>query len=366
MIERRFGDSGPFSLGVEEELMLLDAETLEPAPVAEAVIDDVSRGTVPGELKKELFAAVLETATPVCAAPAETLTVLVRLREAAAERAAARGARIAAVGAHPFSPSTAQAFSDDERYRSMIEFGGPTTRRQNVCGLHVHVGMPTAEICHRVLEALVPWLPVVLAVSANSPFLDGEPNGLVSNRAEALSLLYRSGAPPAFRSYVDWERYSERMIASGVIDGYTRLWWDVRPHPHYGTIEIRMPDQPTSVRRSAAFAALLQALCATLAERPAPSYDPARRGDYVENRWRALRFGPRADLIHPDGDRLVRAADLAAELFALAAPEAERLGGADLLDELDPGSCEADDQLAAGDARAAAAFVADRSVPSAA
>lgn len=364
MIERRFGASGGYTLGVEEELMLVAEGTLEPAPVAAAVIRDANGAGLPGTLKPELFAAVLEVTTPVLASAAAAHRSLARMREAAATLAERHGARIAAVAAHPFSPSVEQRLSSDERYRPMIEEVGPTAKRQNVCGLHVHVGMPSGDACHRALEGVLPWLPIVLAVSANSPYLDGEANGLASNRAEALALLPRNGAPPAFGSYDAWEAYAERLVAIGLVDDYRRLWWDVRPHPGYGTLEIRVADQPTSVRRSAAFAALLHGLCVAAAEAPARPGDPARRGDYVENRWRALRFGPRAELIHPDGQGLVAVSELLAELVGRVAPALERVGGVELLAELDGGGCEADLQLAAPDARAAAEDVVRRSVGS--
>jgi carboxylate-amine ligase len=365
-ITSRFGESEPFSLGVEEELMLLDADTLEPKPVADAVIAAAADGggEAGATLKEELFAAVLELNSPVCRTAGELLDILVAGRARTAELARPHGAVVAAFGAHPFSPSEQQAFSADERYRPMIEFGGPTTARQNVCGLHVHVGMPSGAACHRALEGALPWLPVVLALSVNSPYVDGRATGLLSNRAETLGLLYRSGAPPVFASYEEWLAYAERLIEIGVVDGYTRLWWDIRPHPHYGTIEIRMPDQPTVVGRSAAFAALVQALCAAAVDGALPTGPAGNRADYLENRWRALRFGPRAELIHPRGDAVTGVGALLDELRDLLRPAAERLGSADLIASLHAGGCEADEQLAAGDARAAAASVVERSVAS--
>jgi carboxylate-amine ligase len=366
VIERRFGESAPYTLGVEEELMLVDRATLAPAPVGAAVLADAERVDAPGAFKAELFAAVVESNTPVSATADDALRCLVRMRELTAELAEPHGAHVAAVAAHPFSPSEEQEFSADERYRPMIEEVGPTAARQNVCGLHVHVGMPSADACHRALEGVLPWLPVVLAASANSPFLDGYANGLASNRAEALALLPRNGAPPPFASYESWEAYADELVAIGLIDDYRRLWWDVRPHPAYGTLEVRVPDQPTSVRRSGAFAALLQALCATAAEAGPASDGVVRRGHYVENRWRALRFGARADLIRPDGSGVAAARELLAELLALAEPAAERLGGAHLLAELADGDTEADLQLATGDARSATEDVVRRSLESSA
>jgi carboxylate-amine ligase len=200
--------------------------------------------------------------------------------------------------------------------------------------------MPDGETCYRVLEAVLPWLPVVLALSANSPYLDGVETGLLSIRAEVLAILPRSGAPPAFGSYAGWVAFVERLQAAGVplLDDYRNFWWDIRPHPMYGTLEIRMPDQPTSIAQTVALADLLQRLCRSLAEDEARPVDPARRGDYDQNRWAAARFGPSAALLHPDGDRVVPARELAGELL-------ERVGP---VEGLDPAACEAERQLQVG------------------
>ena len=176
------------------------------------------------------------------------------------------------------------------------------------------------------LEHVLPWLPLVLAVSANSPWLAGHETGLASTRAEILALLPRSGAPPVFESYADWERFAERLLDLELADTYRRIWWDVRPHPGFGTLELRMPDQPTSVEATAAFAALIQALVAT-----AEACPPADRGMYAENRWAAFRFGRDARLIHPDGTRLVPVPELLDELLENVGPRAEELGSAELL-----------------------------------
>ena len=150
------------------------------------------------------------------------------------------------------------------------------------------------------LEAVLPWLPLVLALSANSPYVAGEETGLASTRAELLTLLPRAGAPPAFADYEDWEAFAERLVELGLADDLMRLWWDVRPHPRLGTLEIRMPDQPTTLAATAGLAALAQALVA--AAEPAQGH--ADRGVYAQNRWAAARFGGAAGLVHPETMRL--------------------------------------------------------------
>ena len=323
MIPHAFGESDPWTVGIEEELFVLDAETLEPQPAPERMLD----GT---RLKAELHAAVVELNTGVCASVEDARAELEELRSLARERASEAGLAVAAAGTWPPTRAEDQPITPDEGYLRFVEYAGPSARRQFCCGLHVHVGVASPEAAVRSLEAVLPWLPVVLAISANSPYLEGAATGLASNRAELLALLPRSGAPPVFGSYGEWERFAERLVALGVADSYTRIWWDVRPHPRFGTLEVRMPDQPTRLDVTIAFAALVQALVA--AAKPDHAAD---RGTYAQNRWAALRFGAQADLIHPNGGRLVTVRELLDELRELIGPTAERLGGAPFLEPLE-------------------------------
>ena len=337
--------------------MILDAESRALSPGVESLVAWAEGRTLPGVLKMELLASMVELATDVCESPQQALAGLRELRAAAAEGAREHGLVIAAAGTHPFSVPEQQDIAPDPRYREFVAYAGISARRQAVCGLHVHVGMPGPDECMRALEGVLPWLPLVLALSANSPYLAGEETGLASKRAEVLAELPRAAAPPVFGSYGAWEAFVERFVRLGLADSYTRFWWDIRPHPTFGTLEIRAPDQPTSVERSAAFAALLQALCATVLDGPETA--PADRGDYAQNRWAAFRFGPRAELIHPDGQRLVPAAELTYELLALVEPAVRELGTVDLLRKLDPRRCEGDRQLEVGRAHGLEAVAAD-------
>jgi len=356
LIEQRFGESSPFSVGVEEEVMILDAETLALSPSVELLIGESEKLELPGRLKTELFASIIELNTDTCSSVGEAGEALSELRRAAARIAEENGLRIAAAGSHPFSDPEQQQIAPDPRYKEFVGFAGVSARRQGVSGLHVHVGIGSADACYATLEAILPWLPLVLALSANSPYLAGRATGLASNRAEVLAQLPRAGAPPAFGSYGAWEGFVERLIGLGLADDYTRFWWDVRPHPRFGTLEIRMPDQPTNLALTVALSALLQALCASVELEAAR---PADRGDYAQNRWAALRFGTAAELIHPDGDRLVRAPALARELLELVAPAAEKLGTTADLTALDLSSCEGERQLKIGEREGLYAACAD-------
>ena len=310
--------------------MILDGESLEPVGAVDVFVRESEGLDLPGTLKTELHASIVELNTKICADAAEAAAALRELRAAADAIARRNGVVVAAAGAHPMTPPEELPVVQEERYLEMIAYVGASARRQGVSGLHVHVGVESPEACFHALEGALLWLPLVLALSVNSPYLGGVETGLLSNRAVALAELPRSGAPPAFRSYGDWEQWVERLVRLGVTADYTRLWWDVRPHPRFGTIEVRMPDQPTALARTADFVALLRALVAAVLEDPQPPYDPGRRGDYQQNRWAALRFGMDAELIHPDGERALPARELAAELYerlgiaALGEPEAAR------------------------------------------
>jgi carboxylate-amine ligase len=319
VIERHFGESPPLSLGVEEELMILDAGTLQPAAAVDVLVRGAAELSLPGRLKTELHASVVELNTNVCADADEAAAALRELRAAAAEIAHAHGLVLAAAGAHPTARMDALPVLQEERYLAMIDGIGYAARRQGVNGLHVHVGVATAERCRERLEAVLPWLPVVLALSVNSPFVDGSPTGMLSNRAAILAELPRAGAPPEFTSYEEWEEWVERLVRIGVLEEYTRIWWDARPHPRFGTLEVRIADQPTSLERTALIVSLLRELVASAppAERP--------RGDYLHNRWAAARGGLDAQLISPDGERLASARDLAREVLGAEPPEPEAL-----------------------------------------
>jgi glutamate---cysteine ligase / carboxylate-amine ligase len=319
VIERRFGESTPLSIGVEEEVMILDAETLDPVGAVDVLVRGAERLDLPGSLKTELHASVVELTTGICADVDEAVASLRELRAAAATIAREHGLVIAAAGAHPRAALESLPVVQEQRYLDMLERVGTTARRQGVNGLHVHIGVASPEACHERLEAVLAWLPAVLALAANSPFVAGVPTGMLSNRVGILAELPRAGAPPAFESYDAWESWVERLVALGVMEDYTRVWWDVRPHPRFGTLEIRVADQPTSLGRTALVVALLRELVVSAPSRRTD------RGDYLQNRWAAARRGLDAELIHPDGASMVCARELVRSLLGGEPPEPEAL-----------------------------------------
>jgi carboxylate-amine ligase len=317
VIERHFGESAPLSLGVEEEVMILDAETLEPVAAVDVLVRGAERLDLPGTLKTELHASVVELATDVCADVDEAISALHELRAAAVRIANDNGLALAAAGAHPTAALSLLPVVQEARYLEMIRRIGYVARRQGVNGLHVHVGVEAADRCWERLEAVLPWLPVVLAVSANSPFVEGRQTGMLSNRALILAELPRGGAPPSFAGYDDWEAWVERLVRLGVMPDYTRVWWDARPHPRFGTLEVRVADQPTALDRVRLIVGMVRDL---VADAPASSVP---RADYLQNRWAAARSGLDATLLHPDGERAVSARELALELLGAEPPEPE-------------------------------------------
>jgi carboxylate-amine ligase len=346
VIEQHFGRA--LTLGVEEELMILDAGTLAQRPASRELIPAVaaSRGTV----KTELFQSVIELNTDICDSPADAAVVVRGLRRSTIEAAEGLGCVIAGAGSHPFDTASEQPIADEPHYAKFVAYAGPTARRQGVSGLHVHVGMPDADSCLRVLEHVLPWLPLVLALSANSPWFEGERTGLMSTRAEILGLLPRRGAPPHFESWSAWEELVDTFVRSGVASGYTALHWDIRPHPLFGTLEIRAPDQPTALDSTIHFVELVHALCRwALDEEPRK---PLSRAIYEQNRWAASRYGPRAQLIHPLDSRAVAVPELYRELVDLIAHDPA----------LDPTSCEGDRQLQFDAPEAATADLVERSL----
>jgi len=271
----RFGAAPPWSLGVEEELMLVDAETLVPAR------DGWSRvfGESTDRIKPELFESLVEIVTPVCQTAEEIEAELRALRHEVAARAAEHGLAVIAVGSHP-TATEPPPIVPIERYRRMKEELGTRLRRQMVCGLHVHVSVPDAGTCLRAFEGVVAELPRLLASSANSPFWRGAPSGRRSIRSEILLEMPTGGTPPVLRGWDDWDAATR--------GDSMRRHWDAWPRPEYGTLEVRVMDQPTAVRRTAELVAEVQRLVRDAAGWTGEPFD---REAYARERERAGREG---------------------------------------------------------------------------
>ena len=271
----RFGSAPPWSLGVEEELMLVDAETLEPAR------DGFSRvfGEATERIKPELLESFVEITTPVLETVEEIEAELRGLRGEVAERAARHGLVVIATGSHPTSRGRVPIVPV-ERYERLKAKLGPRLYRQAVCGLHVHVSVPDPDSCLRAFEGVMPRLPGLLAASANSPFWDGAESGWRSIRSQILLEMPTGGTPPVLRTWEDWQAWTR--------GDSTRRHWDAWPRPEYGTLEVRVMDQPTSLRRTAELAVEVQQLVRGAAARDGELFD---RDEYAMQRDSAGREG---------------------------------------------------------------------------
>jgi carboxylate-amine ligase len=322
-IEFKEGGSS-YSLGVEEELPIVDATTGELVPKIEEIMS-----RLPEELREsvsyELFQSVLEIKTPVCATAAEAEKHLRELRGRVGSWAAACGASLASAGTHPFSRYRDQRVTDQERYRQVIQTLHWVAQREVIFGQHVHVAVPGPEESIIAHNRLSERTPLLLALSANSPFWQGFDTGFESARVKIFETFPRAGLPPAFPGYEAFENYVDLMVASGAMEDYTYCWWDVRPHPAIGTIELRVLDSQTSLKYTTSLTALTQCLVAQVLEEVGP-HEPYDRHLAVENKWRAAMHGMDAAFYDADEGITVPARDLARGMVERLKPHAQDLG----------------------------------------
>ena len=335
-MEVNFGRSAPFSLGVEEEFQLLSPESFELV----SRYDEVSDAAGADErIKPELMQSVLEVATRISGTVAEAVDDARRLRTRIRDAAAERETVIASAGTHPFSLWQHQQVTDEPRYVGLMEKMRWVAERELIFGLHVHVGLETADRAIAVANGLRTWLPELLALSANSPFWQARPTGLASTRTKVFETFPRSGLPPEFGSFEEFELLVERGVRTGSFRDYTFIWWDLRPHPRLGTIEVRICDAQTRLESVAGIVALIQSLVATLAdrfERGGTASLPVQPVTLIaENKWRAVRYALDGDLIDLEHDTERPARDAVGALVELARPAAERLGCRTELDEVE-------------------------------
>ena len=318
-MERRFGSTAPFTTGVEEEFQLVDPHTRELAQAAEAVIGAAPEGSEP--MGRELFQNCVELRTPVFSDVAGLARALPALRREVAKAAGKAGVRISGAGLHPISDPFVQEFTLGERYRRMEEELGALARLQIIYALHVHVGVPDEEAAIRATNALLRHVPILTALGANSPFWNGMDTGFASARVKIRDASPRSGLPPTFGSWEEFEGYTDAIVAMGNIPDFSWFWWDVRPHPRHGTVELRVPDAQAEPDHVVALAALTQCLVAT-----AEDHAPQDARFVSENKWRAIRLGLDASLYDFDTGEEKGAREAARDLVARLSPVSQDLG----------------------------------------
>jgi carboxylate-amine ligase len=317
-----FGSSTPFTLGVEEELFLVDPVTGAQIDASHAVLERI--GPVEGDVARELHACQVELITDVCATAGEATGQLRGLRRAVT----ATGAGILGAGTHPAAPEGLAEITDKERYAHIRYLLGDAVA-DPTGGLHVHVGMPDPETAIKTFNALRRHLPLLQALGANSPFRHGRDSGLASSREVTMRGWPRSGVPRAMRDFEDFTTTSALLSQAADVEDYTWFWWKLRPHPRLGTVEIRALDAQTSLDDLAALVALAHCLAYHAATAPTEP-DPAPEL-LDEAAFRAARFGTEAELPGADGRRRpVRV--ILDEVLEIVSPHAAELGCVDELD----------------------------------
>jgi carboxylate-amine ligase len=264
MLEHEFTGT-PFTLGIEEELMICDAETFELSQSIEVILGDLP-DDLPGEVKPELMQSVLEVATRPCPGVAEAGEQLRSLRRTVRGVAANNGLAIGAAGTHPAARYEDQLIVDRPRYKELAAELSWIAEQEVIFGTHVHVGIDDAEKAIYVADGMRGYLPLLLGMSANSPLWRGKTTGMMSSRTPIFRAFPRVGIPPYYGTWNIYSHRVEQMMRGGAIPDYTYLWWDVRPHPNLGTVELRVFDQQTRVEHTIGFAALGQALAHRLAD----------------------------------------------------------------------------------------------------
>jgi glutamate---cysteine ligase / carboxylate-amine ligase len=317
--------SGPaWTIGIEEELMIVDGESFNLVNAIESLLIDAEEGDV----KPELMESVLEIATKPCASAPEAGEQLRGLRRRVRATARARGLDIGSAGTHPFAMWEDQRISARPRYRDLVSSLRFVARRELIFGLHVHVGVDDPDKAIHIANGMRVHCAVLLALSANSPFWRASTTGLLSTRTPIFRSFPRVGIPP---EYSDWEGYAraiEFMVGSGVMADYTYLWYDVRPHPRLGTVEVRVCDGQTRVEHTLALAALIQAMARELG---AGFEDGRRLGEYPwqmldENKWLAARHGLAGELVDLPSAECVATKALARRLVERLREHAQDLG----------------------------------------
>jgi glutamate---cysteine ligase / carboxylate-amine ligase len=322
-LERAFDHATPFTVGVEEELMLVEPDRYDLAPAIDEVLPLLHGDP---RFASELRSSQLEIITPVCTSAAEACRRLAEARRLLIGLLGYRY-RLLSAGTHPTS-SDWGAVTERDRYRQIADEYTWAALRSLACGLHVHVAVPGADRALAVFNAMRGFVPELAALGTNSPFFEARDTGMSSIRPKLNELFPRSGIPPAFDSWADLVDYVDWARNGGLFPDATHLWWELRPHPHHGTIELRAVDSQTRVEDAGGIVALFQALAAWLAARydageelPVPATHRV-----VENSWRAYRYGVRGWAVDLETGRPEPTRDRLARLLDVLEPYADRLG----------------------------------------
>jgi len=317
-----------FTVGIEEEYLLVDPETRDLVSEAPAGLLEDCQRELGDCVSPEFLQCQIEVGTPVCASLAEARGELSRLRRGVAAAAEAHGARLIAASTHPFASWGGLKRTPKERYQVIEDDLQNVVRRLMICGMHVHVGIDDDEERIDLLGQIIYILPHLLALSTSSPFWQGHNSGLKSYRIAVWDEMPRTGLPDGFDSFSEFERHVGVLVRAGLIEDGTKLWWDVRPSVRYPTLEMRISDVCTRLDDALCVAAIYRCWLHMLTRLRRENQRWRRYSPMLinENRWRAQRYGTEQGLVDFGRGRIVPYPDLLEEILALVHPDAQALG----------------------------------------
>jgi carboxylate-amine ligase len=316
-----------FTLGIEEEFAIVDPETRELRSHIQEILEG-GKVMLKEQIKPEMHQSVVELGTEICQSIVDARAHVVDLRSKLAELAGRGGLKIASVGTHPFSHWHDQLITEGERYQEIVKDMQLLARANLIFGLHVHVGIPDRETAIHVMNQARYFLPHIYALSVNSPFWVGRNTGLKGYRLKVFERFPRTGIPDAFESLSEYDDYCKLLVKTGCVDNAKKIWWDIRLHPFFDTLEVRVCDAQSRVDDTLAIAALIQAIIAKLhkLQWQNMSFRIYRRRLIDENRWRASRYGIDGKLIDFGKETEVETRRLLNELLEFISTEVDELG----------------------------------------
>ncbi len=316
----------PFTMGVEEEYLLVDAQSFELARAPQALMDSCM-AEMDGQVSPEFLQCQIEVGTKVCQTIGEAREDLKRLRACISNHAADHGLVPIAASCHPFADWKDQHHTDKDRYNELQQDLAGVVRRMLICGMHVHVGIGQKDLRIDLMNQLTYFLPHLLALSTSSPFWQGDDTGLASYRLTVFDNLPRTGLPPQLRSWGEFERSVQALVGLGVIEDSSKIWWDLRPSSRFPTIESRICDVSPRLEHALSLAALTQCLTRMLWRLSKKNQRWRLYDNFLvsENRWRAQRYGVTGGLIDFGRGEIVPMGELVQEMIELLAQDAEAL-----------------------------------------
>jgi glutamate---cysteine ligase / carboxylate-amine ligase len=322
-----------FTIGVEEEFQIIDPETLELRSHVVQLLSAASHG-LGDQVKQEMHQSIVETGTKICENVSELRLEMHRTRGELVSAAERTGLQVAAAGTHPFSSWIDQVISPGERYQNIVEEMGQLARSLLIFGMHVHIAMPDKQTTIDMMNMVRYFLPHLLSLSTSSPFWMGRNTGLKSFRTTVFRRFPRTGIPETFLSWSEYENFVNLLMRLNCIDNGKKIWWDVRPHPAFGTLEFRMFDVATKVEEAVAIAALTQAIVVKLHKLYTKniSWRLYRRALIEENKWRAARYGIEGKFIDFGKEAEVPMRELMPELLEFVDDVLDELGSRSAVD----------------------------------